>query len=145
MIIILHGESSLLNCSMADQLVKHLPNTTIRVDERVWREEIGNDQFDSMYNMAKFVSRQGFIILMSLMADTHPNLDKLRQSVEVIEIGLFANQNKLCNDKHKNDMVIQSRYSLQIFSSLNKLEGSFGKIKDFICFKLNLDHEEKFS
>lgn len=131
MIILIHGSNLLDNCMIADDLLLLLPKTTIRIDQSYWEGINGSDEEDCAYKMAKFLSKQGFICLMTFQ---NPDIEKLSSDCPVVEIGIFPNLEGENNSMSGTPRVHRNLQTLHIYTYKQAFRADYvtSKIKDFL-------------
>jgi hypothetical protein len=134
MIILLYAKDELDCISLADELVKHFDNTCIRISEKYYSELVSakgktcNFRFSGL-DTAVFLSKTGYIALVSCKALDQFDLIWLNQKTEVYQIYLYNSKEEGKNMKKSMQEV--GGYSLQIDTS-DKFNLSVSKIIKFI-------------
>ena len=134
MVIIIHGAIPIINQYIADKLIPDLPSNTIRMDENAW-EDITSTSLDDMLVASDYISKQGFIVLISCL---NPQLNKNKNKSEYLEIQLLPNIHKLKKSLNKKKEIVEKNNRLQIDTSDMSFDDCLSKVRDFVIKKLNI-------
>lgn len=134
MVIIIHGAIPIINQYIADKLIADLPSNTIRMDENHW-EEVTSKSLDDMLIASEYISKQGFVTLISCI---NPQLNRNKNKSGYLEIQLLPNIHKLKKSLKKTKEIVEKNNRLQIDTSDISFDDCLSKVRDFVIKKLNI-------
>jgi hypothetical protein len=135
MVVIIHGAIPIINQLVADRLIAYMPSNTIRMDENYW-EEITSKSLDDMLITSEYISKQGFIALISCL---NPQLNRNKKKSGCLEIQLLPNIHNLKKSLKKTKEVVEKNNRLQIDTSDMSFDDCLSKVREFVIKKLNIN------
>lgn len=144
MIVLLYGQPASGKTTLADALVPHFPPNTMRIDGDVWREITQNKDYSKegrmrnlkgAYDMAIYLSKNGFVSLMSFVSPYEELRQYLRDNANLIEIYLTYNVERGRTNYFAKDFDEPPKDCLQINTSDLSIDECKDKIIDYIKFK----------
>jgi adenylylsulfate kinase-like enzyme len=145
MVVLLFGQPSSGKTTLADKLVPFMPSHTMRIDGDVWREITDNKDYSEegrkrnlkgAYDMAIYLSQNGFVSLMSFVSPFEELRQYLRSKTTLIEIYLEYNQ-----DRGRNDYFAKKfddpKDCLRINTSEKNIDECVNEIRNYIKEKTN--------
>jgi hypothetical protein len=145
MVVLLFGQPASGKTTLADLLVPFMPPHTMRIDGDVWREITDNKDYSEegrkrnlkgAYDMAIYLSQNGFVSLMSFVSPFEELRQYLRSKTTLIEIYLEYNE-----DRGRNNYFAKSfddpQDCLRINTSELSIDECLIKIREYIKEKTN--------
>ena len=146
MVVLIYGQPASGKTTLADKLVQFMPNHTMRLDGDVWREITENKDYSEegrrrnlkgAYDMAIYLSQNGFVSLMSFVSPFEDLRQYLRCKTNLIEIYLECSEDRGRNNNFAKNFDIPTRGCLKIDTSEFSIEECVNKIRDYIKEKTN--------
>jgi adenylylsulfate kinase len=144
MIVLLYGQPASGKTTLADLLVPHFPPNTMRMDGDVWREITQNKDYSkegrmrnlkSAYDMAIYLSRSGFVSLMSFVSPYEELRQYLRDNSNLIEIYLTYDNERGRTNYFAKDFDVPQKYDLHINTSELSIDECINKIIEYLKLK----------
>lgn len=144
MIVLLYGQPASGKTTLADLLVPHFPPNTMRMDGDVWREITQNKDYSkegrmrnlkSAYDMAIYLSRNGFVSLMSFVSPYEELRQYLRDNSNLIEIYLTYETERGRTNYFAKDFDVPQKYDLHINTSELSIDECRNKIIEYLKLK----------
>jgi adenylylsulfate kinase len=143
MVVLLFGQPASGKTTLADLLVKDMPSHTMRIDGDVWREITENKDYSKegrmrnlkgAYDMAIYLSQNGFVSLMSFVSPYEELRQYLRSKTTLIEIYLEYNEDRGRNNYFAKEFDEPSN-CLKLNTSELSIDECLSKIKEYIKSK----------
>jgi adenylylsulfate kinase len=147
MVILFYGQPTSGKTTLADVLCPFLGSNCVRVDGDVWREITKNKDYSkegrllnlkSAFDMAIYLSKIGFIPLLSFVTPYEESRQYLRDNSNLIEIYLESSIDRGRRNYFANDFENPTKECLRIDTSEMGLEDSLHEVIKYIKSKNKL-------